>query len=144
MPFQYCQGGGPINAVCRACRMAGFYLVTSIFISAEWTATNSDFLTLHNQFLLTVIRMKYVHWGKTEVNDEEMASLVSIPPSSYHHFTAWSVCVQNVFRRIWKLLLWGENFAIGSTYENVVLHGWKRRKIICYTKQIWYLHKFKF
>lgn len=72
--------------------MAGFYLVTNIFISAEWTATNSDFLRLHNQFLLTVIRMKYARWGKTDVNDEEMASLVSIPSNSYHHLTAWSVC----------------------------------------------------
>lgn len=41
-----------------------------------------------------------------------MASLVSIPPNSYHHLTACSVCLQNVLRKVWKFPLWGKNFAI--------------------------------
>lgn len=87
MPLPYCQGGSPISTVCWAFRMAGFYLGTNIFISAEWT--NSDFLRLHNQLLLTVIRVKYVQWRKTAVN-EDIASLVSILPK-YPHLTAWSI-----------------------------------------------------
>lgn len=79
MPLPYCQDGSPISVVGWAFRMAGFYLVTHIFISAEWKATNSDFLRPHNRLLLTVIRVKYVHWRKAAVNDEEMASLISVP-----------------------------------------------------------------